>query len=418
MIKLLFKQIWKERRQNCWLLLELTVVFFFLLLMTDFLWVKLKNYMEPPGFDADHTYVLNLKELEDIAPEYVDPGQITQTPVEELYSIAERIRLYPDIAHISISVYSSPYSMGGYWNMLMKEDSLFTPTIRCRQVTPSYFDVFHIRTADGKPIRIEETGYNQIILTKDMAELFYGDAAQATGKEVYLEGENKPRRISSVCNLIKRQDFYPYEGAWFEILSASGLENWVENNSITRVDLCVRVKPGTDRHFRDNFIPEMGARLKENNLYVSSVVSSDKLKDSVVGKMIREDILPMAYVMGFVLVTVFMGVFGAFWLRTRQHRSDIGIRMAMGADKGAIWYSILAESLCLMVLAILPAFLVYINLLKADILDTGRLPFTAGRTLIALFSALLIMITVIVGGISWPAGKAASLHPVDALRDE
>jgi hypothetical protein len=421
MIKQIFKQIWTERRHNSWLLLELTVVVFFLLLMTDFLWVKLKNYTEPKGFDIENTYLLKLKVVAPISPRYVDPEQLTLSPVGELYAIIERIRLYPDIENVSVSIYAPPYSTGGYWNSL-RVDSTQTQTIRCRQVTPSFFDVFRIRTTDGNLVIAEETGYKQVILTKDMAELLYGSVPQAIGQDVYTDNspsdENSPSRVTAVTQPLKTHELSPYEGAYYTILSTSDLEGFTLNNSITQVDLCVRIRPGSARHFEDNFIPEMGDRLRENNLYVGSVTPSAKLRDNVVGKIIREDVLPMAYVMMFVLITVFMGVFGAFWLRTRQRRSDIGIRMAMGADKKAIRQSTILEGLCLMALSVLPAFLVYLNMLSADILDTYRLSFTFGRTMIALLSTLLITSAIIAGGTYWPASRAASVQPVDALRDE
>jgi hypothetical protein len=422
MIKQIIKQIWTERRLNSWLLLELAVVVFFLLLMTDFLWVKLKNYTEPKGFDIENTYLLKLKVVDPIASHYINPEQeAALSPVEELYAIIGRIKLYPDVENVSVSIYAPPYSTGGYWNSL-RVDSTQTQTIRCRQVTPSYFDVFRIRTIDGDPVKAEVTGYKQVVLTKDMAALLYGDARQAIGRDVYTDNSpgdaNSPDRVTAVTQPLKTHELAPYEGAYYTILSTPGLESFTLNNSITQVDLCVRVRPGSARHFEDDFISGMGDRLKENNLYVSSATPSAELRDNVVGKIIREDVLPMAYVMLFVLVTVFMGVFGAFWLRTRQRRGDIGIRMAMGADKKTIRRSTILESLCLMALSVLPAYLAYLNMLSADVLDTYRLPFTFGRTMIALLSTLLITSAIIAGGTCWPAGRAASVQPVDALRDE
>lgn len=185
MIKNLFKQIWIERRHNGWLILELIVVFLFLLLMSDFLYVRAKNYLEPKGFDIDNTYVLKLKALSPIAPNYVAPEQITQTPTESLLSLLDRIKLYPDVEAVAISFHSAPYSMGGVWASL-KVDSVITKAIRNRYVTPSYFDVFRIRTADGKPIRVQESGQNQIILTQDIAEQLYGSASAAIGRDVFF----------------------------------------------------------------------------------------------------------------------------------------------------------------------------------------------------------------------------------------
>ncbi len=419
MIKNLFKQIWIERRHNGWLILELIVVFLFLLLMSDFLYVRAKNYLEPKGFDIDNTYVLKLKALSPIAPNYVAPEQITQTPTESLLSLLDRIKLYPDVEAVAISFHSAPYSMGGVWASL-KVDSVITKAIRDRYVTPSYFDVFRIRTADGKPIRVQESGQNQIILTQDIAEQLYGSASAAIGRDVFFPEEGgrgtNPNRVIAVSSIMKRQEFFPYEGAFFEIITNSRLEDWSKDNDVTRVDISIRVKSGSAQHFQDNFQNEMGDRLRENNLYVASVTPSSKFREDVVGKEIRESILPMVYVVVFVLITVFLGVFGTFWLRTYQRRSEIGIRMVVGADKGKVRLHMILEGLCLMSLSIVPAFIVYINMLIGDILDVWRVPVSVERILIALVVALMVMILIIVAGILWPANRAASIQPVEALR--
>lgn len=420
MLKHIFKQIWTLRRQNSWIVLELVVVFFFLLVTSDFLWSRIKTYYEPTGFDTENTFVLSLKELEPIAPDYIHPDENPLMPVDELLKIISRIEIYPDIEALSLSYHSQPYSTGGVWNSL-RVDSIYTKSIRQREVTPTYFEVFRIRTANNEPIHITAPADNQVILTKDMAELLLGNIQQAIGKNVYSGDNNtdeNPHQVIAVSTLSKRKEFNPYEGSFFKILTMQNLGEWVKKNNITGVDICVRVRQGSAKHFEQNFITDMGDRLKENNLYVSSVTSSQKLKDRVVGKQIQAEVMPMVYVMIFVLITVFLGVFGTFWLHTRQRRAEIGIRMAMGASKTAIWNSTVTESLCLMAIAILPGLLVYINLLNAEILDTWRLPFTMGRVLIAFFSALLITIIIIVGGTSWPANRAASIQPVDALRDE
>lgn len=422
MIQHIFKQIWTGRRQNSWILLELAGVSFFLFIMTDFLWLRLKNYNEPKGFDIENTYILKFKTLNSIASNYVNPEQNTRTLGEDLFSIIDRIKLNPDIENVSVSIHSLPYSMGGFWNGL-RVDSTRTPSIRCRQVTPSYFDVFRIRAADGKPIKIEETGYKQVLLTKDMAEFLYGDTDYAIGKEISTdnEPENQDRisRVTCVTNLLKRQEFFPYEGAYFEILSASKLEQWITtNNNVTQIDVCIRVRPGNGSHFQENFISGMGDRLKENNLYVSSVIPSSRLRDDVVGKDIRENILPMTYVAVFVLITVFLGVFGSFWLRTYQRRNEIGIRMVMGASKNVIRSHMVKESLLLMAISIFPAFFIYLNMLYAEILDVWRLPISAERIIIAFTGTVIVLTIVVAGSTLWPANRAASIQPTDALKEE
>ena len=419
MIKHIFKQIWVERRLNSWILLELTAVLFFLLIMCDFMWIKLKNYIEPKGFDTENTYILPLKMLSPAAPNYVDPAQNTMSPIEELTKLTDQIRQYPDIESLSLSLHSKPYSMGGYW-LGAVTDTITTSSMRIRQVTPSYFDVFRITSPDGKPIGIETTGRRQAIITKSLALQLFGSVDNAYGKNIRIGDQEADdnANIAAVSANHKVHDFYPYQNTYYEVIQPYELEKMAMVNNIKMIEICVRVRPGTTQHFSENFEADMGERLKVNNLYVSTIISSEKLRDDVVGKMIRQEILIMTYVMVFVLITAFFGIFGSFWLRTRQRKCEIGVRMAMGANKSMIRYSMIAEGLCLLIIALIPSFIIYINLLNAEVLNAGNLPFTFDRVMIVLTSSLLIIITIIISGIYQPASHAASTPPVDALRDE
>lgn len=420
MIKHIFKQIWTLRRQNSWIVIELFAVFFCLLAFCDLFLIRAKTYFEAPGYDTEETFVLALKQLEPIAPGYVSPEENTMTSLDELSAIVSRIETYPDVEFLSLSYHALPYSTGGVWSSL-RVDSTLTANLRHRVVSPSYFDVFRIRTVDHQPIHIESPGPRQVILSKDLAENFYGSARQAVGKQVWSgrsEADEDPYQVIGVSTLYKRKEFHPYEKCFFEILTMPNLSEWLKVNNVTGVNICVRVRPGATKHFEENFVMDMGEQLKANNLYVSSVVSSRKLYEDVVGKQIQTELIPMIYVTIFVLITVFMGIFGTFWLRTRQRRTEIGIRMAMGANKQTIKSSLILEGICLMTIALLPALLIYVNLLGMEVLDVWRLPPSVARVGIVFAGALLLTSLIIIGGTLWPAGRAASIQPVDALRDE
>ena len=418
MIRQIFKQIWAERRLNSWLLIELVAVFFFLLIMCDFLWVKVKNYNEPRGFDYENTYILQLKLLNDAAPDYVDPVQNTMMPIDELIKLTDQIKLYPDIESLSLSQHSRPYSLGGLW-FSVKADTTVIGSMRIRYVSPSYFEVFRMTSPNGNPIKIETEGHRQGIIPESLAQKLYGSADNALGRDIRFnhQDENDNARVVAVCANYKMQDLDPYNDTYFEIFRPDALEN-AANENVTMIDVIVRIHPSTKKHFTENFEAEMGERLRVNNLYVSSVISSEKLRDDIVGRIIRQEVLIMIYVLIFVLIVAFLGIFGSFWLRTRQRKSEIGIRMAMGASKKTISLSMIIEGFCLLIISILPALIIYVNLLRAEVLDITRLDFTSGRIMVALGTSLLIIILIIVGGIYQPAVQAASTPPVDALRDE
>ena len=418
MIKHIFKQIWAERRLNSWLLLEMIAVFFFLLIMCDFLWVKVKNYTENLGFDHESTFVLQLKLLNAAAPDYVDPEQNTMTPYEELIRLTDQIKLYPDIESLSLSIHTEPFTTGGYWENVTADTTSIGP-MRIRQISPSYFDVFRMTSPNGTLLKIQAQGSREAIITESLAKKLYGSTDKAIGRDIRLssQDENDNARVVAVCANYKMHDFEPYNDTYFEILRPEVLENNA-NDNVTMIDVIVRTRPGTEKHFAENFEIDMGERLRINNLYISSIVSSEKLRDNVVGKIIRQDVLIMTYVLIFVLIVAFLGIFGSFWLRTRQRKCEIGIRMAMGASKKSISFSMMLEGLCLLLISILPAFIVYFNLLNAEVLNVARLDFTVGRVLIATGTSLLTIIIIIVGGIYQPAMQAASTPPVEALRDE
>ena len=92
--------------------------------------------------------------------------------------------------------------------------------------------------------------------------------------------------------------------------------------------------------------------------------------------------------------------------------------MAMGANKKNIRYSMIIEGLCLLIFGAIPALIVYLNLLHAEVLDTWRLEASFGRIMIALSSSVIVIVAIIVSSIYQPANQAASIPPVEALRDE
>ena len=430
MIKQIFKQIWVERRINAWLLLELTGMFICLLVMTDFFLIKWSNYNEPTGFDIDNTYLLKMKMMEEIAPDYIDPALITETGTEELQRLISQIRQYPDIEAASVSYVALPYSNSGFFDLLFTDTAVTVEKkdihVRGRRVTPEYFDVFRVRSYNGEPIRVIPDGTRQIVLSKEASVELFSSVTNAVGKRLFgAEGnefvkyaESRTARITAVCTDIKVHEFVRYSHCFFEVLDPVSFNAYVSEAGASRADICVRVRPGSAQHFEEFFEVEMGERLRVNNMYVSSITSFNIVRDDMVGKIIREGIQTMLYIVLFALITVSLGIFGAFWLRSRQRSCEIGIRMAMGAGKSVIKKEMIAESLCLMIIAMIPSLIVYVNLLYMDMLNTVLLEFTFGRVLIVMFLSLFVMSAVILTSTFWPANRAASIQPVDALRDE
>jgi hypothetical protein len=387
--------------------------------MTDFLWIRVKNYTEPLGFDIENTFLLKMKMLDPRATTYVPPESVTGTSAEQLMTLADRIRLYPDVEALSISFYAAPYRRGGWWNELRGDTAVTGEIMQGRSVTPEYFDVLRIRTPQGQPLRMAYGDeLHPAVVTEDVAANLFGSVENAVGQYVYNNDPTLPMRIVAVCSRFKNQEFEPYRPSFFDVMSPVRLAEAIERMSLPVTDLLVRVRPGSERHFRDNFETDMGERLRVDNLYVSSVVPASQLRDDVVGRSLRGEIRQMGYVSLFVLITVCLGVFGTFWLRTFQRRGETGIRMSMGASPQTIRRNMMTEGFCLMLIALPPALFAYFNMLSAEVLDVWRLPVNGTRIGIATAASIVIMSCVIAFGIRLPATRASKLQPAEALQYE
>ena len=78
--------------------------------------------------------------------------------------------------------------------------------------------------------------------------------------------------------------------------------------------------------------------------------------------------------MAFLLVNVFFGIVGTFWLRTERRRSEIGLRMAIGSSRGRLGEYMYLEGLGLLAITV-PILLVFVfNMAFLDKLDSYREP--------------------------------------------
>ncbi|MCD8263618.1 MAG: hypothetical protein LUD02_05195 [Tannerellaceae bacterium] len=120
----------------------------------------------------------------------------------------------------------------------------------------------------------------------------------------------------------------------------------------------------------------------------------------------------------FVLINVLFGITGTFWLRTQSQRNEMGLRLALGSSRQGLFSYMNLEGICLLLLTLIPLLIFAGNVLLFDLLDTVRLPLSAGRFLITFGAAYLLVGGMICLGISLPARNASKIQPAEALKYE
>lgn len=421
MIQHIFKLIWTDRKMNIWIIAELIIVFCIMWFCCEYLFITVKHYFEPKGFHLENTYLIDfgMKKIEKTEDEdETDYGKI----------IFDRIKKYPSIESICLSGGNHPYSgnSNGVSSLIVndKDTLLRTGYAFEYNVTPGYFDVFRINIEQGR--LFNPLGNREAMMSPDGDGTFFGKPAKDIQKfrKTFFDtdwggADMENMNVVGVVNKIKFIEYEPYGGIIFYPRE--------ENDIFPIGNICVRVKPGI-KDFPKQFEQDMSEQLTAGPFFLSKITPFDNIRDQYLKKFSHYDsnfksILSISL---FLLINIFLGVIGTFWFRTQSRRSEIGLRIAMGASKSSVKKMFINETLIMLLMASIIATIICINISLADILKFIGLPsinkekFGIGteQYLINYILTFAVLAVISVFAVWYPARKASEIQPVEALRDE
>jgi putative ABC transport system permease protein len=115
------------------------------------------------------------------------------------------------------------------------------------------------------------------------------------------------------------------------------------------------------------------------------------------------------------LLLALVGVYGVLSFVTSQRTQEIGIRMALGANRGHVMWIVLRQALLLALLGVavgLPLAFIAGRLAQGELIQTSQ------HDPLALIAAVCILPLLAVAGTLLPARRAANINPVAALRGD
>ncbi|WP_373850769.1 ABC transporter permease [Bacteroides heparinolyticus] len=422
-MNMILRQIRNEWRSNLFLFVELLLVFAVLWYIVDWSLVTLRVYRAPMGFDVSHCYNITVNKFTPKSAAY-NPALTSDDDIEGLAEIAERLRHRPGIEVVALSQNCFPYNEGSN-GANVGIDSV-SVNARLLWVEPDFFRLFRYGASD-------ESGYARMAaalrdgklvvssnLMKDAyPELGLNDATSLSGREVKLLNFNdEPRLIGAVGIPVRSSHFYTtsqWGGSYVAVhLDMDRLKEYANPLYIT---LSVRVSPDADRDFVDKLMADADRLYQTGNLYLLDVIPLSEHREAYELEDMNETKTRLC-VLGFLLMNIFLGVTGTFWFRTQQRRKEVALRMALGSSRKTVFFRLVCEGMGLLLLAAIPAVVIALNVGMAELVDVDKMPFTAGRFLLAVVFTLLLMALMIIAGISYPARKAMNIQPAEALHDE
>ncbi len=419
MVKHLLSIIWNQRKTNTWIWVELVLVFIFLWFIVDYLLVVGYTLLSAKGYDTDHTYYVALAEKGDDSEGYIPLDVKTTRSGEDLLTIAERIRAYPGVEAVSLSRAAHPYCQNQRSRLMGSDTTLYVAT-QLLAVTPEYFKVFGIKTADGSDIPTDQLNEKTLIVTPTLEKALFGTAS-AVGKPMhnpqdkgnYLE---RSRTIAAVSQDLRYTEYAKAENALYEIMTPPMFAG-ARPEDIYAIDLCIRVSPQADKDFPERFRREMDEQLSVGNIYLLDVRTIESFHDDFVRDESNE-LHTLLAVLFFLLLNIFLGIIGTFWIRTEARKGEMGLRIALGSTSRSLVVGLINEGMLLLCLAVVPAAVVCLNLGLTNLVEVARLDFTALRFGVGILITFLLMALMIIIGVWYPARNTTKIQPAEALHYE
>jgi putative ABC transport system permease protein len=140
--------------------------------------------------------------------------------------------------------------------------------------------------------------------------------------------------------------------------------------------------------------------------------------EEVIGRGVGQQRLTMVFLLGFsalALVMAAVGVFGVTAYAVSQRTHELGVRMALGADRSTVLRLVLRQELTACALGIIVGLggaLALSSVLQSLLYGVPR----RDPATLAIVSLMLIAVTTVAGYL--PARRATRIDPVRALRVE
>lgn len=424
MLRMIFIQLWNERKMNMLIYLELVIVSVFLWYAADALFVNYKGYSRPLGFDISHVYHVELATVPQNSTDYDTSAVHNQCGAADFLTLRDRLAHHPKVEDVCFT--SSVHFHYRFNNRFasFRQNSLIRNGY-VRYVDPSYFRVFKVKTADGGPSEKLEQALreNRVVVTSTVADYFFGSASNAQNQEIQITDQGAQDsvfyRIGAVSEPQRYSEFHEYSCAYYKPIGPDEAFLQSSVQVVNGLRLFIRVKSDADNdRFVADFTREMLQQLRLGNIYLKEVVPMSYYRDEMLRSWVDNVRMYFSGIL-FFLLNVFLGIIGTFWFRTQQRSAEIGLRMAMGASRRNIFRHLFAEGFVLLGVAFVPAVFIFANLMYLEVTEQSEMQIPMlGRLLCGMgmtFGMIAIMVAV---GIGFPAFRAMRLQPVDTLHDE
>jgi predicted permease len=368
-----------------------------------------------PGFNAHQS----AETFRFYVPETQIPDAQAERLVRQFQEISNRIAAVPGVTAVS---FSSTIPLAQYNNtndVLYAQDHPMSegqlpPIRRFNFVTPGYFSTLGTRIVAGRAISWDDT-YKTLpvaMISENMAREWWGSARAALGKKIRVGNTDDWREIVGVA-----EDAH-YDGVdkpapstvYWPLL----LANYEGQKTEVRRGMVFAVRSsraGSQEFFHE--LEQAVWQVNANNPLSNPMTLDQIYRKSMARTSFTLVLLSAAGAMALLLGII--GIYGVISYTISQRSREIGIRMALGAQRAELTGLFLRQGLALTVIGaaagLCVAFAV-MRLLSSILFNVSPFdPFTYSA-----ITAVLLLTAAVACYV--PSRRAAAVNPVDTLRAE
>jgi len=324
-----------------------------------------------------------------------------------LKDVEDNVRQVPGVdgAAFSFFVFNQ-----GQWSTLAQTSDTNLPEqdrrVRNNVVGRDFFSVMGIPLVQGRLFTEADTTKSQrvAVITETMAKrvfpnksplgLRFGISGPESANAIEIVGVVKDAKYGTVKEEMRSMAYYSSA----QVPQALG-------------NFMVRIKGNPDQ-----VIPDIRQAIKQvnRNLPIDDVVTlSDHIGRSLVQQKLVARLASFFGLLALLLACI--GLYGLMSYGVARRTNEIGIRMALGADKVNVLWLVLREVVTLVAIGVAVGLVAALLITKtAESLLFGLKP---NDPLTITMAALLLFVVAIVAGYL-PARRAARVDPMTALREE
>ncbi|RFS16964.1 ABC transporter permease [Emticicia sp. C21] len=385
MLKHLFKLIWKKKKSNFLMMLEIFVSFLILFAVWTLSFYNYRNYSKPSGIEHQNVWAVFI--------DFNTDNDSLKTIYRDL--VRQKLKSFPEIEASAFTSSNMPYSFSSSNSDMTYNGKHTHPEFM--SVDPTYPDVLKMKLAEGRWFT-EGDKVNKIkpiVITQKMKEDLFGND-NALGK-IIGEKDDRKQIIGVLSHFKFENDFQAESACMLEPLGG-----W-------QTDMLVRVKPGTTVE-TEALVSKAIVQLGKD--WSVEIQHLDNMKANK-NRIIWVPILILLIVCSFLIFNVALGLFGVLFQTISRRKQEIGVRRAIGATKSHILWHFVGETAVITTFGIILGLFFAIQFPLLNVFDLEAFVYIVGIVL-AIISIYILVIACAL----FPSKQASEIYPAVALHEE